>query len=241
MPTIITIPKPCHENWDTFTPTEQGKHCQVCAKTVVDFTAWQPNAIANYLSNKAEGETCGRFTKAQLDEPIPTAEEFAKQISYFRISTLKKIAAIFLFAFVVGNSSCTNGNEQGKAIIENDQHLTGIAVNKDYNTKNYEIDSLEDNNIDSIPPKPLPPEPPSIVGVCYMPYLEPQIITVTETNTQPVIMGELAIQEIPFAQIADSSKIEDRKTMGTPAIIKSQIIKDSLKCDNDSLPKFSDI
>ena len=105
MPNIITIPKPCNEDWNSFTEAEQGKHCQVCAKTVVDFTKWLPNAIANYLSDKAEGETCGRFTKAQLEEPIPTAAEFTKQISYFRISTLKKIAAIFLFAFVIENNS----------------------------------------------------------------------------------------------------------------------------------------
>ena len=105
MPNKISIPKPCHQDWNSFTQAEQGRHCQVCAKTVIDFTTWQPNAIANYLSNKAEGETCGRFTKAQLAEPIPTAAEFTKQISYFRISTLKKIAAIFLFAFVIENNS----------------------------------------------------------------------------------------------------------------------------------------
>ena len=110
MPNIITIPKPCNEDWNSFTEAEQGRHCQVCAKTVIDFTTWQPNAIANYLSDKAEGETCGRFTKAQLEEPIPTAAEFTKQISYFRISTLKKIAAIFLFAFVIENNSYA-GNE----------------------------------------------------------------------------------------------------------------------------------
>ena len=241
MPTIITVPKPCHENWDNFTPAEQGKHCQVCAKTVIDFTIWQPNEMVNYLSDKAEGETCGRFTTAQLNEPIPTAEEFAKQIYYLRISTLKKIAAIFLFAFMVGNSSCTNGNKQGKALIENGQHSTGMAVNKDYNTKNYEIDSLANNSINSIPPKPIPPDPPSIVGVCFMPYLEPRIITVTDTSSQPTNMGEPSIQQVPDAPISDSSKIEKRKIMGTPAIIKPQIIKDNLKCNTDSLAKFSDI
>ena len=154
---------------------------------------------------------------------------------------MKKIAATFLFAFVVGNSSCTNEVEQRKAMIENGQHTTGRAVKKDYNTKNYEIDSLANNNIDYIPPKPLPPDPPSIVGVCFMPYIEPKIITVTDTSSQPTTMGEPEIQQVSDAPISDSSKIDKRKIMGTPAIIEPQIIKDSLKCNTDSLAKFSDI
>ena len=101
----ITIPKPCNENWDKFTPTEKGKHCQVCAKTVIDFTNWQPTAIVNYIATNKEEETCGRFRLEQLEITIPTATEFAKQISYFRISTLKKVAAIFLFAFIIQSNS----------------------------------------------------------------------------------------------------------------------------------------
>lgn len=102
----ITIPEPCHEDWNKFTSAEQGKHCQVCAKTVIDFITWQPNEIANYFTANTNKEICGRFTKIQLAETnLPTATEFAKQISYFRISTFKKIAAIFLFAFVLQNSS----------------------------------------------------------------------------------------------------------------------------------------
>lgn len=104
----INIPKPCHQDWNKFTQTAQGKHCQVCAKTVIDFTTWEPSAISNYLLTNKEEETCGRFTEKQLESKLPTAEVFAKQISYFRISTLKKIAAIFLFAFVLQNNSFAN-------------------------------------------------------------------------------------------------------------------------------------
>lgn len=102
----ITIPKPCHEDWNKFTAAEQGKHCQVCATTVIDFTTWEPNAIANHFATNTNKETCGRFTKSQIERTnLPSAIQFAKQISYFRMSTLKKIAAIFLFAFVIEGSS----------------------------------------------------------------------------------------------------------------------------------------
>jgi hypothetical protein len=105
MPYKINIPKPCHEDWNKFIPSEQGKHCQVCATTVIDFTNWQPNAIANYMAANIGKEVCGRFKKTQLQTEIPTADAFARQISYFRMPTLKKIAAIFLFAFVLQNNS----------------------------------------------------------------------------------------------------------------------------------------
>ena len=235
MPTIITIPKPCHENWDNFTPAEQGKHCQVCAKTVIDFTTWQPNAIANYLSDKTEGETCGRFTKAQLEEPIPTAEEFAKQISYFRISTLKKIAAIFLFAFVVGNSSCTNGNEQGKAIIENVQIVGALKFDKG-NSINSIDTTLYFNDKDTVPQVQAP-------IVQTMGYTVPIIKGNIETKPiEPIscsMLGEPAIVQIPVEPKLDTIKKET--TVGKPAIEDVLIKKDSVKCAVDSLPKFSDI
>jgi hypothetical protein len=34
----INIPKPCHENWHSMTPKEQGRFCGSCDKIVVDFS-----------------------------------------------------------------------------------------------------------------------------------------------------------------------------------------------------------
>jgi hypothetical protein len=114
MTSTITIPTPCHEDWNAMTPKDKGRHCGSCAKTVVDFTTWQPQDILlHFKSNK---NVCGRFTENQLNEPIPTHEDFVKQISYFNISTVKKMAAIFLFAFMIGGSSC-NDNNMGKSLV----------------------------------------------------------------------------------------------------------------------------
>ena len=33
-----TIPSPCTESWDCMTSTKEGRFCQSCEKTVVDFT-----------------------------------------------------------------------------------------------------------------------------------------------------------------------------------------------------------
>ena len=36
----LQLTKPCHENWNTMTANEQGRYCQSCCKTVVDFSIW---------------------------------------------------------------------------------------------------------------------------------------------------------------------------------------------------------
>ena len=64
----ITIPEPCHEDWQKMTPAKQGKHCSVCDKVVVDFTAFTKKALYNHIS---KGDAlCGRFRKDQLDTPL---------------------------------------------------------------------------------------------------------------------------------------------------------------------------
>ena len=65
----ITISKSCHENWESMTPNEKGKHCLVCQKTVVDFTSMTDAQIIDYFQNY-KGSTCGRFYESQVERPI---------------------------------------------------------------------------------------------------------------------------------------------------------------------------
>ncbi|QHL88306.1 hypothetical protein GU926_13035 [Nibribacter ruber] len=49
------------------TPQGQGRFCQSCSKTVIDFTVMSNAEIVQWFS-KAEGRTCGRFKDRQLDK-----------------------------------------------------------------------------------------------------------------------------------------------------------------------------
>ena len=60
----ISIPQPCHQNWNQMTPVEQGRHCTQCSKTVTDFTAMTNAEIINYFAR--QGNVCGRFGETQL-------------------------------------------------------------------------------------------------------------------------------------------------------------------------------
>lgn len=64
----ISIPKPCHENWEAMTPAEKGRFCSVCSKTVLDFTKASDREIVQTL-NQMEN-ACGRFYNHQLNRNL---------------------------------------------------------------------------------------------------------------------------------------------------------------------------
>lgn len=70
----VHIPTPCHENWDAMTPAQQGRFCQSCAKTVVDFSLMTDSEVLNYFG-KATGNTCGRFANDQLQRPLQPVKQ----------------------------------------------------------------------------------------------------------------------------------------------------------------------
>ncbi|UQB70124.1 hypothetical protein [Epilithonimonas zeae] len=64
----VTIPKPCHENWANMTPEEKGRFCQVCSKSVRDFTTATDLEIIADLSENPN--ICASFRPDQLDRNL---------------------------------------------------------------------------------------------------------------------------------------------------------------------------
>jgi hypothetical protein len=63
--TNIHIPEPCHQQWQQMTPADNGRHCEQCCKTVVDFTKMSNNEIINHLSTNSH--VCGRIGEQQVN------------------------------------------------------------------------------------------------------------------------------------------------------------------------------
>lgn len=86
----VRIPKPCHEDWQKMTPNQKGKFCDLCEKTVVDFTDKSEIVIQDFLNQNKDKKICGHFYKQQLTTvniEIPTII-FQKQYSYTRTFAL---------------------------------------------------------------------------------------------------------------------------------------------------------
>ncbi|MFK8045518.1 MAG: T9SS type A sorting domain-containing protein [Crocinitomicaceae bacterium] len=63
----LSINKPCHENWNKFTPKPEGGFCSSCEKIVIDFTNKTNQEISEILKEKSGENLCGRIGVIQLE------------------------------------------------------------------------------------------------------------------------------------------------------------------------------
>jgi hypothetical protein len=78
----LSIPKPCHENWDKMTPSDKGRFCGSCQKTVVDFTSMSDRQIAEFFK-RPTGSVCGHFHADQLQRDISIPNKRVPWVKYF--------------------------------------------------------------------------------------------------------------------------------------------------------------
>jgi len=124
MQQIIRIEAPCDQNWDQMKPNDNGRHCASCCKTVVDFTDWPLELIAQYLQEKGKGNVCGHFRANQLNTPFETQEALANKVWQAAIPLYRKIAALIILFFAVTISSCnthTTGTPEQQPVTQKDR------------------------------------------------------------------------------------------------------------------------
>lgn len=120
----ITIPKPCHENWNEMTPNEQGRHCHSCAKTVVDFTNMTDEEVKHFFINKKEEKLCGRFNSTQLQN---ISLELPQNIFQLQMPLWKQFLVASLFAFSTTLFSC-EVHAKGEPVISAETTTTAINI-----------------------------------------------------------------------------------------------------------------
>lgn len=112
----ISIQKPCHENWDTMTPNEQGAFCGKCVKTVVDFSNKSIEEIKEFFIGKQNEKVCGRFEKAQLTSL--SFDAFYNEFKGFHFT--KRFAVILYFTFGMWLFNASSVNAQTKEHLKGD-------------------------------------------------------------------------------------------------------------------------
>jgi len=76
-PFTLTLPQPCSENWEEMTPTEKGRFCLHCQKTVIDFSILSDRQVMEIV-NGTKGDMCGRFHPQQLNREFAATDSKRK-------------------------------------------------------------------------------------------------------------------------------------------------------------------
>ena len=92
----LKIAKPCHENWDSMSIVENGRHCLSCNKDVIDFSILTDDQIQNYFISNYGKEVCGRFKYVQLER---IRIQLPSYIFQKKIPAWQKYLIVFLICF----------------------------------------------------------------------------------------------------------------------------------------------
>lgn len=100
----LSISEPCHENFKNFPKTAKGGFCTTCTKEVIDFTKMTQEDVSNYFRNRTTTDTCGRFTKSQLNTTIQPK----KKTRFFNFLSGIAVVCLSLFSFKTEAQNTTN-------------------------------------------------------------------------------------------------------------------------------------
>ncbi|MGG9964455.1 carboxypeptidase-like regulatory domain-containing protein [Ferruginibacter sp. SUN106] len=89
----LSIPEPCHEDWQNMNPTEQGRFCNACAKQVIDFSTMSDREVLNYFATIKNENVCGRAYPDQLERAITMPKDPKKRLFWH----WNYITMLFLF------------------------------------------------------------------------------------------------------------------------------------------------
>ena len=119
----ISLPKPCHENWDAMHPREKGRYCDACDKTVIDFTEKSEKEIGEYFAEHAGTRICGHFRISQLHK-TSRFHAFLLQLHASASHNIKRHAlraiALFFIGMMMTMTGCTS-----KKTVPSESHMLG--------------------------------------------------------------------------------------------------------------------
>ncbi|KUJ63385.1 hypothetical protein AR687_04360 [Flavobacteriaceae bacterium CRH] len=181
----ITISEQCHEDWNKMTPSENGRFCLSCSKTVIDFTSMLPQEIQHFFIQNKKNNVCGRFRKSQLDTvtiQIPNRILYA-QTNYYKMFLLALFVTMGTTLF-----SCQDKNGSK-------QKIDKIEVTNDHKLNENIVKGKTLRTDKNVPPPPPPPQ-----KVDQVKFVKPKSVkdeetkSTTKTIEEPVYNGGTAIE-----------------------------------------------
>ncbi|MEK7255396.1 MAG: carboxypeptidase-like regulatory domain-containing protein, partial [Bacteroidota bacterium] len=120
----LDIQSPCHESWQAMQPVSDGRFCQSCQKTVLDFSGMSDREVASFFQNH-QGSACGKFRPDQLRRPL-RMEQPAR--CGFGLRALSLLVPGLLAGSLVRGQTADTAEIKAKRAIVHQQVTLGMVV-----------------------------------------------------------------------------------------------------------------
>lgn len=191
----ISIPKPCHEDWNKFTPDEKGAFCKVCSKSVHDFTKKSAEEIETVLVEEmsAGKKVCGRFNEDQLTPvpaPIPDLNPYA--LNFRKVKRFAMALFLVFGGFLFNSTKSTAQKIMGKMAMPQYHE----PVKGEMRIKRDEVKDSTVTIKDITPVVPKVPKCNSMMkgDVAIEPIDEIKSVLGQASVTQPTVKGNAIVQ-----------------------------------------------
>ena len=130
----VTVNNPCSQKWDSMNPHGEGRFCESCNKTVVDFTKMKNEEILSYLKNQP-GKTCGYFLPHQVEVKRPKHHQFLlnwyeKTQNGITTRFFRNVPLAFI-AFCMTLVGCNSPKTTGEIEVPSDSLESEVPLNYD--------------------------------------------------------------------------------------------------------------
>jgi hypothetical protein len=95
-------------------PDEKGKFCNVCSKSVYDFSNKTDAYIHSVLKENQDKQVCGHFRKSQIDRPLQIKIPFTNLSGSVSRRNVFAIALFFVFGTFLFSCSNDHGQQVGE-------------------------------------------------------------------------------------------------------------------------------
>ncbi len=141
----LHLSKPCIENWSKMTPNQQGRHCEQCNLTVVDFTQHSKEEIIEFFEQRKHQHICGRYQKKHIDQiaykhQLAQLFKITPSVKNYALLPVKLVVACYLL-FIT--SSCMGAHVAQPATY--DVNGPSSSIKKVEYMPPHELDNSEIN------------------------------------------------------------------------------------------------
>jgi hypothetical protein len=194
----ITIPKPCHEDWNKMTPDAKGAFCSSCQKSVIDFSGKTDAEVSDILIANQEKKICGRFDAKQLDRPVDVSVPLYNIPANMSPARAFAMALFLVFGSFLFNCSTASGQKMGKikwvetetVVPEKEEPKTEVVGQTTLIPENIKV--LGGPSVKQIIPDTTKKIQPKTTKT--IPRPEPEFFTMGDVKCETPVKGEVKLQ-----------------------------------------------